>query len=248
MVGKTSKAIGVIPARAGSKRVPGKNFKIFHGKPIISYPIRAMLESELYQRVVVSTDSPEIAKVAEKHGAEVPFLRPGKLARDDIATIDVIIHAIQYLEIDPLDSVSCVYATNPFLTPELIRATFDLHTRSTDVDYVTTVSKYAFPPQRSLAVIDGNLKISRPEFTYSHSQDLPPLFHETAQLWWGSARTWLNRVSMQNKLRAILLPDWAHQDIDTLDDWKSAELKYELLKKRTRWPIPLIELSQSIIG
>ena len=241
-------SIGIIPARSGSKRVPGKNIRPFAGKPLIAYPIESMLRSGIFDRIIVSTDSPEIAEIARACGAETPFLRCKELANDETATIDVVIDTIQQLRLPDSVGVCCAYATNPFLTPELLEATYSVYVKSSDVDYVTVVSKYSFPPQRSLEVIDGCLKMRFSEFTYTHSQNLQPMYHETAQLWWGQTETWLARISMQNRLKAILLPEWAHQDIDTPDDWITAELKFASLSQRNDWPIPYDDLIRSVLG
>ncbi len=108
----------IIPARSGSKRIPGKNLKAFIGRPIIAYAIDVAKISGLFDRIMVSTDSEEIASIAKEHGAEVPFLRPADIADDHATTLDVIKHAIEWLQENDarsLDAVCCLYATVPFI-------------------------------------------------------------------------------------------------------------------------------------
>ncbi|HEY9203118.1 MAG TPA: pseudaminic acid cytidylyltransferase, partial [Sulfurimonas sp.] len=112
-----AKCIAVIPARGGSKRIPKKNIKEFHGLPLIAYSIKAALESKLFAKVIVSTDDEEIAEIAKEHGAEVPFVRPKELSDDFTGTGDVVKHAIDYLKKrgEEFDYVCTIYATAPLL-------------------------------------------------------------------------------------------------------------------------------------
>ena len=229
--------IGVIPARGGSVRVKNKNIREFCGQPMIIYPILAMQESGIFDRIIVSTDSLSIAEVARSVGAEVPFLRPSELADSTSSTIDVVRHALNEIGADVDSRVCCVYATNPFLTKELISFGFELLLESSGFDYVTPVVKYGFPIQRSLSLQNGCLTMTHPEYMYAHSQTLVGSYHETAQFWWAFAKTWLSRIGMQERVRGIVVPEWCQQDIDTEDDWIGAEMKYQLLKLRPDWPL-----------
>ena len=109
--------LAVIPARGGSKRIPRKNIKPFGGQPMIAWTIRAALESDLFDRIIVSTDDAEIAEVSRVHGADVPFVRPAELSDDHTATIPVIAHAVAWQNAHgaQADEVCCLYATAPFL-------------------------------------------------------------------------------------------------------------------------------------
>ena len=124
--------IAIIPARVGSKRIHKKNIKLFCGKPMITYPIKTALDSKIFDKVVVSTDSEEIAEVARISGAEVPFLRPKSLANDDTATIPVINHAIKNLEdgSDFIDKVCCIFSQSMIL---LKRKGMRLHKKYTQI-------------------------------------------------------------------------------------------------------------------
>ena len=147
--------ICVIPARGGSKRIPRKNIKSFRGKPMIAWSIEAALESSCFERVVCSTDDEEIADIAKKYGAEVPFFRPKYLSDDHVATIPVISHAIKYLQKGKkIDFVCCIYATAPFIQPEDIISSF-AQIKKEDNDYCFSVTSYSFPIQRAIRAIEG---------------------------------------------------------------------------------------------
>ena len=113
--------IAVIPARGGSKRIPRKNIKIFHGQPLISYSIEAAIRSKCFDKIIVSTDDEEIAEVALRYGAEVPFLRSKELSNDFAGTTPVIQDAILKLDDADIEYVCCVYATAPMLSAQDIR-------------------------------------------------------------------------------------------------------------------------------
>lgn len=239
--------IGIVPARGGSVRIKGKNTRNFCGEPIIKYAIKSMQDSKLFNRLIVSTDSLAIAKIAESAGAEVPFMRPNELSDSNTNTIDVISHALQEIKAGPEDRVCCVYATNPFLSKELLSVGLDLLLEKSSIDYVTPVTKYGFPIQRSLSKKNGVLTMTNPEHMYTHSQNLLENYHETAQFWWGFAKTWMSKTPMQQRLCGIYVPAWSQQDIDTEDDWIEAEIKYEYIRQRPDWPPTKAFLLQNIL-
>lgn len=119
----SKKHIAVIPARGGSKRLPGKNLLEIAGKPLIAWTIEAAIESELFERIIVSTDSKEIEKIAKSFGAEVPFLRPAELAGDQTTTIDVLMHLLANLSEDeqiPYTHLTLLQPTSPLRTSQNI--------------------------------------------------------------------------------------------------------------------------------
>jgi len=117
-----SKCIAIIPARGGSKRIPKKNIKDFFGKPLITYSIETALASNLFEKVVVSTDDEDIARIAQKYGAVVPFIRPKELSDDFTGTGDVVQHTIEYLQSqgEKYDYICTIYATAPLLQKEYL--------------------------------------------------------------------------------------------------------------------------------
>jgi pseudaminic acid cytidylyltransferase len=218
--------LAVIPARGGSKRIPGKNIKPFGGRPMIAWSISAAIESRCFDRIVVSTDSAEIAAVAAAHGAEVPFTRPPELSDDHTGTIPVVAHAIEWQRANgeaPTD-VCCIYATAPFITPEDIRRGLQI-LRESGADYAFSVTTYAFPIQRAIRLTpNGRVQMFQPEHFNTRSQDLQEAWHDAGQFYWGRAEAWLARVPLfSNGAAPVPLPRHQVQDIDTPDDWQCAE-------------------------
>jgi pseudaminic acid cytidylyltransferase len=146
--------VAVIPARGGSKRIPKKNIKEFFGKPIISYSIRAAIDSQLFDKVIVSTDCENIAQVAIKYGAEVPFMRPKELSGDFLGTHEVVGHALQWLEDfgDALDYACCIYATAPMIQGSDLIKGYDL-IKTEKWKAVIAATKYSYPLFRSFKKI-----------------------------------------------------------------------------------------------
>lgn len=221
--------VAVIPARGGSKRIPRKNIKEFCGKPMIAWSIEAALESGCFSRVLVSTDDAEIAEVARKFGAEVPFLRPAELSDDHTGTIPVIRHAVEWVanEGERPEYACCIYATAPFVTPADLKRGLDL-IKKAGCSYAFSVTSYPFPIQRAIR-IDGNGRVGMfdpAQFT-TRSQDLEEAFHDAGQFYWGSAEAWIAEEKIfSEKAVPVLLPRHQVQDIDTLEDWHRAELMF----------------------
>lgn len=226
--------IAVIPARGGSKRILRKNIRLFANKPMIAHSIEAAIQSNLFDRVIISTDDHEIAKVASQYGAEVPFMRPAKLSDDYTGTIDVIAHAVNWLiENDRMPSaVCCIYATAPFVQiDDLTKGLQLLETGSWQ--YVFSATSFGFPIFRSIQKqADSRIKMFFPEHFTTRSQDLPEAYHDAGQFYWGRPQAWLEKYPFFDKWSTIVeLPRWRVQDIDTLDDWRRAEVVYNLLNQ-----------------
>ncbi|MFA0013740.1 pseudaminic acid cytidylyltransferase, partial [Vibrio lentus] len=146
--------VAIIPARGGSKRIPRKNIKHFHGKPMIAYSIEAAFASDCFDKVIVSTDDAEIAEIAEvakKYGAEVPFLRPSNISDDYATTMDVMHHAITWCGNNGwnIGDVCCLYATAPFVLPEDLQKGYEL-LRETSVQFTFSATSFPFPIQRAI--------------------------------------------------------------------------------------------------
>lgn len=226
--------VAIIPARGGSKRIPRKNIRPFFGQPVIAYPIQAALQSGAVDKVVVSTDDPEIAAIARQFGAETPFMRKAELADDFTGTMDVIRNAITELQQLgwPLSSCACIYAPTPLLSSQNILAAYTL-LQDTGADYVFTAAKFSFPIQRALLqTSQGGIKPFDPNSIMERSQDLPATFHDAGQLYWAMAETWLDtsKFLFGEGSRMLLLPEHLVQDIDTPEDWYRAELIYKMMR------------------
>lgn len=229
--------LAVIPARGGSKRIPRKNIKPFCGKPIIAWSIDAAIASGLFDRVIVSTDDAEIASVAVRYGAEVPFTRPLELADDHCPTIPVVAHAIQWCvqHDSPPTAVCCVYATAPFVQAADLRRGFEL-LDSTGCDYAFAVTRYPYPIQRSLRITpEGRVGMMQPEHWNTRSQDLEEAWHDAGQFYWGQARAWMaGKPIFSPDAAPIILPRHRVQDIDTAEDWMRAELMFYALDQQPK--------------
>lgn len=226
--------IVIIPARGGSKRIPRKNIKDFCGQPMLAYPIRAALESGVVDKVVVSTDDYEIADIARQYGAEVPFMRDPQLADDYTGTTVVIRNALQrLLQVGwKIENCACLYATTPLLNANLIKTLFD-QLIATHADYVFTAARFSFPIQRALLQTEtGGVTPFDASSIGKRSQDLAPTFHDAGQLYWAKTETWLDAQKQVFGANSQLYELASHlvQDIDTLDDWRRAELLYQLLQ------------------
>lgn len=225
-------AIAIITARGGSKRIPKKNIKDFCGRPIIEYSIEAALKSGVFNEVMVSTDSEEIAEIACKAGASVPFLRSELTSNDYATTRDVLFEVLRrYLEMNcTFEVMSCIYPTAPFVTPQRLVEAYELLIK-TGADSVIPVVQYSYPPQRGMILCDGLLKYQFPEYINSRSQDLDPIYHDSGQFYFYKLNSDIEFNS--NTFAPIIIPEMEVQDIDTESDWRIAEMKYKILKGKT---------------
>ena len=226
------KNIAIIPARGGSKRIPKKNIRLFYGKPIIAYSIEVALESGLFEEVMVSTDDEEIAEIAKKYGASVPFLRSKETANDYAGLCDVLIEVIEeyYKRGQNYKQICCLLSTAPFITQKRIKEGLSL--LNDNCSAVFPVLRYSYPIQRALNV-DKNNKVNMiyPENLTVRSQDLMPAYHDSGQFYWVNTEAMLKeKVLFTRSAKVIKLSEMEVQDIDTEEDWKNAELKYRILK------------------
>lgn len=227
----------VIPARGGSKRIPKKNIKSFLGKPIIAYSIEAALISNCFDKVIVSTDSDEIASVAEEFGAEVPFMRPDELSDDYTATLPVMRHAISWLVQNSYSpSVACcIYATAPFVTPSNLESSYR-QLLETNADYCISVASFGHPIQRALKLNQKRLLGMFFEQDQTvRSQDLIQTYHDAGQFYWGRVEAFLAEIPFfSDRASPFILPRFLVEDIDTAEDWNRAEVLHQLLKQTGR--------------
>lgn len=224
--------LAIIPARGGSKRIPRKNIKLFCGKPIISYSIDCLKKTNLFDRIIVSTDDKKIADISIEFGAEIPFMRPRKLADDYTTTIDVIKHAIQWFnEKDKIfNNVCCLYPTAPFVRPKYLLDGYHL-LQSTDISFVFPVATFPSSIFRALKRTEDNrLKMIWPEHINTRTQDLPETYHDAGQFYWGEANAFIrNNAIIKEQSSPIIIPRYLAQDIDTKEDWEQAELLFKAL-------------------
>lgn len=225
------KLVAIIPARSGSKRLPGKNIKDFCGKPIIAYAIEAALGAGIFDMVMVSTDSEHIAEIARKYGAEVPFLRSEATSNDFAVDRDVQLEVLGELKKRGLefDAMAYIYPCSPFTTSERLVEAVDEFKR-TGATMVLPVATYSCNPYRSFYIDDnGRVKYKFPEYTYTRSQDLPLLYHSCGQFSVMKIEDFLDPEKALDNWVPIIIPEQEAQDIDTPSDWEIAEQKYKAL-------------------
>lgn len=218
--------ICIIPARCGSKRIPGKNIKDFLGKPLIAYSIEAALNSKVFNEVIVSTDDEIIANVAREFGANVPFFRDASLSDDYATSTDVIKDAIGRVN-SSFNDVCCLYATAPLITAEILKEAAG-EFKKQECKFLFSATAFDFPIQRAIK-IDENARVSMfyPQFEKTRSQDLEPAFHDAGAFYFGKKEAWLECSAIfAPHSKAYLLPRNLVCDIDTLEDFEFAKKLY----------------------
>ena len=226
------KNLAIITARGGSKRIPRKNIRDFLGKPIIAYSIEAALKSDVFNEVMVSTDDDEIAEIAEKFGAKVPFKRSAETSNDTATTTDVIIEVLKEYKNRGFnfDYACCIYPTAPFIRPENLKIGFETMLKDSS-DAAIPVVRYSYPIQRALEIgADNRLAMVCPEHSRTRSQDLVPRYHDAGQFYWFKVSAIKKDMELlKMKASPIVIPETQVQDIDTEEDWAMAEIKYKLM-------------------
>ena len=224
-----SEVVALIPARGGSKRIPRKNVRPFLGVPAVSHVIGVLLSSGVIERIVVSTDDEEIARLAVKAGAEVPGRRPPELADDHATTMEVVRHATTswLADVDPKSPLMVIYPTAVLVTPEMIREAAECFLVS-DADFLVPVLRYPHPVERRLRIDGAGLLIAdEQEQLASRSQDLEPAFHDAGQFYIGSLLEW-NAEGLPSPLGSVRALAWEIPidravDIDEPEHWARAE-------------------------
>lgn len=220
----------VIPARAGSKRIPGKNIRLFHGKPLLTHAIEQALRVPFASRVVVDTDSPEIAAIAKAAGADVPFLRPPELAQDTSRVVDSILHLLGKLKADEgyaPTHLLLLQTTSPLRTMEDIDACWKMMC-DTDATTVLTVCPthprfYHLSDANDLILVNGNEGLSTNVQEWKPGYMLNGCFVYIVK----TDALIAEKVIITKKTKAVVCPRWRSVDLDTLEDWALAELLYQ---------------------
>lgn len=227
------KPIAIITARGGSKRIPKKNIKDFLGKPIIAYSIEAALKSEIFDDVMVSTDSEEIAEIARNYGASVPFIRSEATSNDYADTSDVLLEVLsKYKELGKdYKEFCCIYPTAPFITTKKLKDSYILLQEENTYNVVPMVA-FSFPPQRGLVLRNGLTEPVDSVAIEKRSQDLEEVLHDSGQFYWCKTEEFYkNGNLLYNHTKPYIVPELEVQDIDNQSDWDLAELKYRKMIK-----------------
>lgn len=234
--------IAIITARGGSKRIPGKNIKEFWGKPMIAWPISVAKQANIFDRIIVSTDSEKIAEIAKAYGAEVPFMRPPELSDDHTPTAPVFAHAIETLMRQgkmagmekEINFACCIYPTTPFIQPhDLIKG---LEAVKAGAPSAISITTFAFPILRAFKLDkNGTISFQWPEYELTRSQDLPEFYHDAGQFYWVNTDAFLKsgHLVMPGTV-PVILPRKRVQDLDTPEDWDTAELMANILMSEAK--------------
>lgn len=230
-----SRPIAIITARGGSKRIPKKNIRKFCGKSIIAYSIEAAVESGLFEDVMVSTDSEEIAGIAKEFGASVPFMRSEKTSNDLAGTEEVLAEVVsKYKERGiEFDSFCCIYPTAPFITADKLIESYKLLEHKDTYSVIPMVS-FSFPPQRGMRMKENGLvEPVDIDGLNARSQDLPVIYHDAGQFYWIKTKEFLvDYEIMGSHTRPYIVPETEVQDIDNETDWQLAEMKYKFMTEK----------------
>ena len=228
--------LAIITARGGSKRIPEKNIKEFCGKPIIAYSIESALKSNIFDEVMVSTDSNRIKEIAERYGARIPFFRSEETSSDYATTAEVLSEVLSNYAANgrEFDYFACIYPTAPFVTAHRLKDAFN-SLLETNADSLKTIVKYSFPPQRAMIIQNNKLVYQYPEYAKSRSQDLEPIYHDCGQFYFCKTDVFLkNKNLTTDNTIPYIVPEEEVQDIDNESDWFIAEAKYNSLIDRYR--------------
>ncbi len=227
------KSIAIITARGGSKRIPKKNIKDFCGKPIIAYSIQAALDSGVFDEVMVSTDSGEIAEIARSYGANVPFMRSEKTSDDFATTAEVLMEVLEEYEKrgESFDYMACIYPTAPFVTGEKLSKAMN-NLKEQGAIMAMPVVAFSYPPQRGYIIEDGIMNMKWKENFSKRSQDLEKMYHDSGQFYVFEVEEYIKRKGIiYEDIVPVMVDELEVQDIDNESDWKMAELKYKLMSQ-----------------
>ena len=224
--------IAIIPARGGSKRIKNKNIKNFLSKPILYWTLKSLQKSNLFNRIIVSTDNLNIKNISLKLGVDEIIDRPKNLSDDITPTKPVIEHAIKNMKFKDHKKVKficCVYPCNPFLNSNDLKNSFKMLKKNLK-NFVFPITEYPHPIQRAFKLKkDNKLIFFNKKNELTRTQDLIKSFHDAGQFYWGTKNNWLSKNKMHSNSLGYIISKWRSVDIDNNEDWKKAELLFKLL-------------------
>ena len=219
--------VAIIPARSGSKRIQNKNIKPFFGKPIIAYAINTAIESKIFDRIIVSTNSQKIKNIAIESGAEVPSLRPENLSDDFATTLDVMSYEVKNLGLFDDDIVCCIYPTTPLLDSSFLQAGLKKLKKDS---YCFSAGVFHSNPLRGFYIKDEKLHLLNKNFINYKTQDLENIYFDAGAFYFGYAKSFADKKPIFSEdSTLIVLPEMNVADINTQNDWEIAEMKYKIL-------------------
>ena len=223
--------VAVITARGGSKRIPRKNLRDFCGKPIITYSIEAALKAAIFDEVMVSTDSEEIADIAIQAGAIVPFMRSDATSNDYAGTNDVLLEVLGKYSNQgrKFETMCCIYPTAPFISPKKLIDAYNLM-QSKGAKKIIPVVSFSYPPQRAMLLDNetGELRLIYPKQYDLRSQDLDKWYHDAGQFYYYDVDSFVeSHGKIADSVFPFIVSEIEVQDIDNEEDWIIAEMKYQ---------------------
>ena len=224
-------ALCIIPARGGSKRIPRKNIRPFNGRPILTYAVDAARESGCFDEIMVSTDDEEIARIGHDAGAQVPFLRSPETSNDHAEFVTVLLEVIEKYRTAgrTFDYLCCIYPTAALTQAAAIRDGYSKLTAEPSLSCVLPVVAFGYPIQRAVHITNGRLQMFQPENYHARSQDLQKAYHDAGQWYWLRTEKLHPKIQMLGQDTAgVVVSEADVQDIDNEDDWRMAELKYQM--------------------
>lgn len=226
--------VAVVPARGGSKRIPKKNLQPFLGVPLVQRVVRTLVASGLFERVIVTTDDPEIADLSSRVGGWVPQLRDASLADDFTPTAPVILDAIRWIHSEGVEAqteIFVAYPTSLFLRSELLISMADRY-RQGDVEFVFIATELGVPIGRTWIESDELWTPFDRSTFFERSQDLPRAYADSGQGYWSNRTAWekLAREEIPSSA-AVVVPRWQAVDIDVLEDFRFAEVAFSAMDR-----------------
>lgn len=223
------KILGVVPARKGSKRIPGKNAKLLGGKPLVAWTFETAMACEGLERVCLSTDDPALMELARDYGIDAPFTRPEHLCDDTAPTIDVVLHALDHYSAvgNEFDAVMLLQPTSPFRNAETLTQAIEAFRRLDGCRDFVSVSPVESPPQWMFYIRDNELTpVTAWSYLQGRSQDLEPAYRLNGSIYLTSSHTLRTQRQFVHSgcLPIKMTAGKECIDIDTLDDWRLAEM------------------------
>jgi len=218
---KKTISVCLIPARGGSKRIKNKNIKYFYGKPLIAYAIEKALNSKLFDKVYVSTDSKKIALIAKRYDAEIPFYRPKIFSNDESSDNQVINHFLYFVKQKNfvIGDLCFLYPVTPLLTITTLKKSYQIIKKG-KFQKVIMIGKFSYPIQRALTKgPKQEIKFVSKKFSKFRSQELKDYYHDAGQCYWFNIKKLKNKkISNNLKTAGLELKSHEFHDVDTLED------------------------------
>jgi pseudaminic acid cytidylyltransferase len=225
--------LAIIPARGGSKRIPRKNIKLFLGKPVIQYAIELAKSFKPFNSIIISTDDNEIEEIGIKNGVKTPFRRSESTANDFATLSDVLLEVLtEYQKLNiKVDNVCVILPTSPLITHEILNQAYEKFINN-NFSAIIPLVKYQHPIQRALKITSGTEKVSmiNPDNYTMRTQDCDEAFYDSGQFYWINVKDFLiEKTILMNNIGAIEVKSDRCHDIDNIEDWRLAEMKYRWL-------------------